>query len=91
MGVASQIGEYGIRSGKGTFCIDHPLDISHGLQGVIEGLFIGQSLESSKELQLATVVSDHELFQEQSPEQSGQDAYRQKEPGSTRHPTLPII
>ena len=89
--VSGEVGQHGFGSCEGSFGIDHPLDVSHGLQVVIEGLWIGQHLVSSKELQLPCAVRINEILQEQTPEQPGQDAHRQKEPWSACYPTLSFI
>ena len=38
MGIAGQIGQYSVRSGKGTFGIDGPLDLAQGFEPMAEGL-----------------------------------------------------
>jgi hypothetical protein len=68
MGVARQISEHGIRSSKGAFGIDDPVDIAHWADEAGERWRIAKCLVACEELQLSGVVGRAELFQEEPPE-----------------------
>ena len=42
MGIAGEISQYSVRSGKGTFGIDGPIDLAQGLEPMAEGLCLSE-------------------------------------------------
>src|SRR5210317_2342017 len=79
MGIAGEISQHGIGSGKGTFGIDGPIDLAQGLEPMAEGLCLSKQLLFTEELQLAGTVGVAELFEEQTPEQFREYTHGQEE------------
>ena len=90
VGVAAEIGEYGVWSGKRAFGIDHPFHIAQGSEMFGEGCFIAQMLEFTEEVEASGLVRVAKPFEEQSAEQPRQHAHGQEEAGPTIDPALTI-
>ena len=62
MGIAGEVGKYGVRSGEGAFGIDDPVDLAQRLQPITEGRRLGKCLMLTKELQFTCTVGVIELL-----------------------------
>ncbi len=87
MGIAGEIGEHGLGSGKGTLGIDHPLALSYGFEPVGKSLHFSQSLEFTEEAELADMIGIEKFFEEQAPEQSGEYTHGEEESRSAGDPS----
>ena len=69
MGVAGEIGEYGLGSGEGALGVDDPFELAQGGEIRREGLGVDKSGVSAEEAQAGGVVGRNQLLQEQAAEQ----------------------
>src|SRR5579863_10249589 len=79
MGVASDVVQHLLRSGKGPFGIDDPFGSSHRRQVKDERAAIPEIFQGGEELQFAQVESVLKVLQKQAAEQARQDPNRQEE------------
>ena len=90
MGIAGEIGQYSVRSGKGTFGVDNPVDLAQGLEPISKHLCLSKRLMFTEELQFAGTVGVAELLEEQAPEQSREHTHGQEKPWPAGDPTLAV-
>ena len=90
MGIAGQVAQDGIRTGKRAFGIDHPVDLPQRCQPHGKGGGVGQSGVVAEELQLTLAMGLRQTLKETPAEQPGEYPDRQKEPTATVDPTLTI-
>src|SRR6516225_8307238 len=79
VGIAGEIAKDFLGPAKWALAVDDPFAFAQWRQIGREGFRVGQPGMLTEELQLPGFVSDGELVEEQSPEQSRQHAYRQEE------------
>lgn len=87
MGVAAKIGQNLFGAGKWRLGIDDPVDATRCSDGSIEGERVGQTGDIAEELKLAQIVGLFQLVEKQTPEQTRQDPYGQKEALPAGNPT----
>ena len=75
MGVARQIGEHGLWSAERGLGVEVPFDLAQRREIRREGLALGERGVIAEELELAGLVGRHQLVQEQTPEQAGEDPH----------------
>lgn len=56
VGVSAEIGQHRLRSAKGWFGVDHPVDFAQGCQPIAEGTGVCQSSEITEEPQLSCTM-----------------------------------
>ena len=79
VGVASQILEHAVRSAKGRFDVDHPIDGGGLITQSLEGGGIGESFQFAAEMQSALSKRAAEGSEEGFPEAMAEQAHREKE------------
>jgi hypothetical protein len=90
MRVAAHVVEHLLWPGEGPFRVDDPLRPPCRRQMLGEALAIGQRVKRRRELQLPRIERVLETFQEETAEETGQDADRQEEARSAGDPASPI-
>ena len=86
MGVPRKIGQDLLWTCERTLGVDDPFPRAQGSEVSLECLSVSKREEISEELQLASIVSGHETFEEQAPEQAREHPNREEEVRTASHP-----
>src|ERR1700692_2339312 len=86
MGVPRKIGQDLLRSRERTLGVNHPFSRTQGSEVGLECLPVSKRDEIGEELQLASIESCRETFEEQAPEQAREHPNRQEEVWTASHP-----
>ena len=86
MGVPRKIGQDLLWTCERTLGVNNPFPRAQGSEVSLECLPVSKRDEISEELQLAGIVSCHETFEEQTPEQAREHPNRQEEVWTASHP-----
>ena len=90
MGIAGEIGEHGIGTGKGTLAIDKPIHTAQGLEELPERVPILERGIGSEELQRAFGMGGGKPFAHEPPEQPREHLHGEKESGFAGYPALSV-
>src|ERR1700722_13239788 len=90
MGIAADVIEDLLGSGKGRLGIDDPFLLSQRFEISSEGMALTQLLQGGEELEFTAVEGLRQQFQKPPTKEPRQHTYRQEEPCATRQPALPM-
>ena len=87
VGIAGEVSEHRLGSGKRFLSINRPFGFEEGLEIGVEDGLVGESLVVVEELETAVSMGFFEPLEKQASEQTRENAHRQEEVGSARNPS----